>query len=114
LVNRMENCQSYTAKRTLICATFVRNHSLVGMIYQGIQVQITKNKYHVVKRVSHRSHISLVQWDDPDVANGLFRAMYVRKVSIVAMICTVTSEYILENDPFLVKCVKNGSLIALT
>jgi hypothetical protein len=83
------------------------------MINQGIQVQIAEKKYLVVKCVLHRSQISLLQRNDPEVANGLFHAMYVRKVSIVAMIYTVTSEYILENAPFLVKCVRKDLLSAL-
>jgi hypothetical protein len=38
LVNRVQICQSYTEKKTYILARYVRNHSLVTMIYQDIQV----------------------------------------------------------------------------
>jgi hypothetical protein len=63
-----------------------RNHSLVEIIYQGIQVQVAEKQCHVVKCASHRSLISVVQCDDSEVVNGHFHAMYAIKLSLVAVI----------------------------
>jgi hypothetical protein len=84
------------------------------MFYLGIQVEIGERKYHVAKCVSHRSQISLSQCNNSEDVNSLLHAMYAGKVSIIAIIYTVTSEYTLENDPFLVKFVRKVLLRNLT
>jgi hypothetical protein len=76
LVNRVQ---------TFIRASYAKIHFLVGTFLREMQVQVAEKQCHIVKCVSHRSHISVVQCDDSERVSGLIRAMYAIKFSLVAL-----------------------------
>jgi hypothetical protein len=80
----------------LIHAKYVRKHSLIGKINRVIQVSVTE-KHLAAKPVSHRSLIRVKKCKVSEDVNGISYAMYVRNISLIAVIYPIISEYTLQS-----------------
>jgi hypothetical protein len=78
LVNRVQNPQNYTEKRSFINAKHLRKHSLLGVFYRDIKVQVAEIQCLVVIHVPHRSLMSAVNCQNSDCMNAILHAMCAR------------------------------------
>jgi hypothetical protein len=72
--------------QNFIRARYIRIYSLVGTFYRDVQVQVAEKQRLIVKRSSNRQVTIVMQCNDSEVVKIHFHAMYVIKVSLVALI----------------------------
>jgi hypothetical protein len=73
-------------EEVLIPAKHLRNHSLLGIIYRDIQVQVAEIQCLVVIHVPHLSLTSAVKCQYSESVNAILHAMCARNVPLIAMI----------------------------